>query len=309
MAASASNTTTVQYPIWIDRDNMYCDEANFKNHLAQKLNYSKNDANIIIQQINGYIERNLPNYFWRSAAEKMNTEAIRVLLQTLEHSQLIYMLRYQDEYEHTALHWCALNRNNEMINVILDSVSEEECYQLLSITNEWRLTALHLSCREGDTESVRLMLNHINQDMRYSLLQMTNNDGDTALIYASYNGHTDVMKEIHESVTQTQWINLLHMKGEMTVLQAAVYWNEQSSIKAIRDSVSDEEWMQIVSTPLPEYYEAMYFNEGFYKQAVNRIDELRAAARVKSVLQTKNNSGMLSVVQGLPMIYSTITLQ
>ena len=308
MAASAYNTTTVQYPIWINKDRIYCDEAKLLNHLTQKLRYNENDGVRIIQQINGHIEYGLDD-FWDYAANNMSTEPIRILLHSLEHSQLIYMLSYQDEYGDSALYCCADNKNNEVIKVILDSVSDGECYQLLNITNRRGWAPLHMSCWDGDTESVRVMLNHINQDMRYSQLQMTSDYGNTLLHLASYSDRSDVMKVIHESVTHTQWINLLHMKGEMTVLQAAVYWNEQSSIKAIRDSVSDEEWMQIVSTPLPEYYEAMYFNEGFYKQAVNRIDELRAAARVKSVLQTKYNSGMLSVVQGLPMIYSTNTLQ
>ena len=56
MAASASNTTTVQYPIWIDGDNIYCDEAKLQKHLTQKLNYSETDTERIIQQINGHIE-------------------------------------------------------------------------------------------------------------------------------------------------------------------------------------------------------------------------------------------------------------
>ena len=249
---------------------------------------------MILQQITGHIKYGLYN-FWYLAPEELGTEAIRELLHSVEHSQLIRMLSYQDGYWYTALHWCADNKNNEVIKVILDSVSEDECYQLLSISGTWRQTPLHRSCIRGDAESVRVMLNHINQDMRYSLLQITSNASNTPLHFASYNSHIDVIKVIHESVTQFQWINLLQMKGdeEMTVLQTAAYRSTQSSIDTIRDSVSGKEWIVLLS-PLSEYKESIHSLEDFYQQAVSRIDELRAAARVKSVLRTENNSGMLS---------------
>ena len=295
MAASAFITTTGQYPIWIEEDKIYCDEAKLKDHLTQNLNYNETDAAMIVQRLTGHIKYGL-YYFWWSAAERMGTEAVRVLLHSIEHSQVIYMLVYQAGNDYTALHWCAFNKRNEVIKVILDSVSEEECYQLLNITDNMRWTPLHWSCYRGDTESVRLMLNHITQDMRYSLLQMTSDRRNTPLHLTSYSDCSYVMKVINESVTQTQWINLLQMENNrgLTVLQRATYYNKQSSIETIRDSVSDEEWLQLVSTPLPEYDQWIHDNDR-YQQAVDWIDELRAAARVKSVLQTENNSGMQSL--------------
>ena len=292
MAASAYNTTTVQYPIWINKDRIYCDEAKLLNHLTQKLRYNENDGVRIIQQINGHIEYGLDD-FWDYAANNMSTEPIRILLHSLEHSQLIYMLSYQDEYGDSALYCCADNKNNEVIKVILDSVSDGECYQLLNITNRRGWAPLHMSCWKGDTESVAVMLNYIKQDMRYSLLQMRNEYGNTPLHLTLSDRCTDVMKVIHESVAHTQWINLLHMKDEyeMTALQNVAYDDEQCLIDTIRDSLSDEEWLQLVSTPLPEYNKSIQGSE-YYQQAVSRIDELRAAARVKSALQTENNSGV-----------------
>ena len=286
MAASASDTTTVQYPIWIDDDKIYCDEAKLKDHLTDKLNYNGNDAAKITEQINENIEDGLL-YFWRPAAMFMSTEAITALLHSIEHNQLLYLLSYQNWDGYTALHCCAVNKRKQVIKVILDSVGEQECYQLLSIKEMWRMTPLHESCVRGDTESVRLILNHVNQDMRYSLLQMTTDYGTTPLHSAPPNDPTDLMKVIHESVTQSQWINLLQMKGcsAQTALQDAVYWNEQSSIDTIRDSVNDEEWIQLLSTPLPEYNQWHKDNDR-YQRAVDRTDELRAAARVKGVLQT-----------------------
>ena len=181
-----------------------------------------------------------------------------------------------------------------MIEMILDCcVSEEQCYQLLSITVWLRQTPLHRSCIAGDTESVRVMLNHINQDMRYSLLQLREMFSNTPLHYASHDGYTDIMKLINEAVTHTQWINLLQMKGlgEMTVLQTAAYWDRQSRcIETIRESVSDEEWIKLLSTPLPQY-DPWCHDEAQYQRAVSKIDELGTAARVKSALLIANQSG------------------
>ena len=225
-AASASNTTTLQYPMRIVDDEIYCNEAELKHHLIQKLNYNEDNACRVIQQITALLKNNNSlRGFWWEAAEKMSTEVIRVILQSIEHTQLIYMLSYRDVLgEYTALHWCADYKRSDVIEMILDCcVSEKECYQLLGITDPWRLTPLRVSCIVGDTESVRVMLNHINQDMRYLLLQIRDIVPFTPLHYASRYRHTDVMKMIHQSVTQTQWINLLHMKGsmKMTVLQSA----------------------------------------------------------------------------------------
>ena len=114
MAASAFYTSSEQYRIWIKRRKIYCDKAKLKFHLTQTLNYDENDVAKIIQQIAGHIEKYSLSYIWRSAGwMKLSTEAIRVLLHSLEHSQLICLLRYQDENEFTALHWCADHENNE----------------------------------------------------------------------------------------------------------------------------------------------------------------------------------------------------
>ena len=298
MGATASG----QYPTCLrtDEDITYCDEAKLTDHLTQNLNYNENGssrANLVnlLKNVEKVLQQQTSPNFRRSAAEEMSIESFRVLQHSLEHSQLIRRLSHQDRLKRTALHWCARHGRNEVIKVILDSVSEEECYQLLSIRDNVEWTPLYWSCLQGDIESVKVMLNHINQEMRYSLLQITDEYGNTPLHFAP----TDVIKVIHKSVTQSQWINLLQMKGrgELTVLQAAAYWNTHSCVDTIRDSVSDEEWLQLVSTPLPEYTWSLHYHDAYYQEAVNTIDKLRAAARVKSVLQTENNSGMLSHVE------------
>ena len=117
------------------------------------------------------------------------------------------------------------------------------------------------------------MLNRVNQEMRYSLLQMTDWESNTPLHYTSRNNLTDVLKVIHESVTKTQWINLLRMKGlgEMTVLQTAVFLDKQCSIETIWESVSDEVWIELLSSSLPEY-DRWQHNELKYQRAVSEIE-------------------------------------
>ena len=101
MAASAS-ITTGQYPLWIEENEIYCDEAKLKYHLTQNLNYNKNDADRIIQQINGHIKYGLCGFWWSAATYmNMSTEAISVLLHSIEHSQLIRLLSYQDGHHFT----------------------------------------------------------------------------------------------------------------------------------------------------------------------------------------------------------------
>ena len=310
MAASASNPTTKQFPIWITSQpgrhrlssyKIHSDDARLKHHLIRKLSYKEDDANRVVKQRTKLLNntRGL-GYFWKKATNERtrSAEVTRAILQSIEHSQLIYMLKYQADVEkYTALHWCAHNKRRNVIQMILDCcVGEEECYQLLSITGWLTGTPLSMSCKVGDTESVRVMLNHINQDMLYSLLQIGDMFSDTPLHYASREGNVDIMKEIHESVTQTQWINLVQMKGygKKTVLQTAANSNKQSSIETIRESVSDEEWIQLLSTPLPEFNKRHHY-EVQYQRAVSVIDELRAeartASRVKSSLLITDQSG------------------
>ena len=310
MAASALNTTTVQYPIWIEDDKIHCDEDGLKHHMASNLDYNENAAIRTARQITEHMNLSL-EYIWSAAAEFMNTEALRVILQTIKHSQLIYLISYQGGvWSRTALYYCAVYERSDVIAVILDCcVSEEECYQLLSSITDLRerLTPLHISCTRGDTESVRVILNHVNQNMRYSLLGMANVRSNTPLHNASYRCQTDVMKVIHESVTQTQWINLLQQKGcaERTVIQKAAYWNTIPTIETIRNGVSDDEWLQLLNTPLPDRSASSrdYHNEYNYQQATSIIDELRAAARVKSAILIHDNTGLECYVFSLHYIY------
>ena len=211
---------------------IHCDEAGLKHHLIQKLSYNEDSAERVVEQLTDLLKplnnTSRRDYFWKEATkEGTSTDVVNVILQSIEHSQLIYMLKYQDWDAYTALHRCAANKRSDVIQLILHCcVSEDECYQRLRFTNLLGQTPLTMSCREGDSESVRVILNHINQDMLYSLLQIGDTLSNTPLNEASYEGHTEVMKIIHESITQTQWINLLQINGykELPVLQTAAYW-------------------------------------------------------------------------------------
>ena len=224
----------------------------------------------ITKHINGNLQ-----YFWDKVARNMSTESLRVILQSVQHSQLNCMLSYPDSSYYTALNCCAYNLRGDMIKMILDCVNENECYSYLGTTEgKWGLAPIHWSCSKGDTESVRTMLCHLNQDKRYSLLQKTQDVfRNTPLHDASFGGHTDIMKVVHESVTQTQWMNLLELNGfrELTVLQIAAYQDRQSCIETIRDSVSDEVWIELLSSSLPEY-DRWQHNELKYQRAVSEIE-------------------------------------
>ena len=53
----------------------------------------------------------------------------------------------------------------------------------------------------------------------------------------------------------------------------------------IQDSISDQQWLKVLSTPLPN------LRGDKYQVAVDRIDELRTAAIVNTVLKLNNTTG------------------
>ena len=75
----------------------------------------------------------------------------------------------------------------------------------------------------------------------------------------------------------------------MTALQYPVNWNKQVP-DTIRINVSDEVWIQLLSTPLPEY-DRWQHNELKYQRAVSEIEELRTAVRVRAALLITDQSG------------------
>ena len=182
---------------------------------------------------------------------------------------------------------------SDLVKVLLECFSKEVCFQLLSDAGRIKSTPFHIACRGGDTASVRLMLQHVLPKQRYSLLLMRDFYDTTPISEASGAGNTDIMTAIYESVTATQWFNILHADGKeglgMTVLQKAIYENKHASIEFIKNSVCDELWLQLLSTPFPEYNQH-YHDEVSYQQAVTRIDELRSTQRVNLILSgIKNN--------------------
>ena len=69
------------------------------------------------------------------------------------------------------------------------------------------------------------------------------------------------------------------------------YFDKQyGCIETISESVSDEEWINLLSTPLPQCNPQRH-NKAEYKRAVSKIEELRTAARVKSALLIADKSG------------------
>ena len=135
------------------------------------------------------------------------------------------------------------------------------------------------------------MLDNINQDLRYTLLQTKDLPGGSALHLATYEGHVDIMIVIYESVTQTQWIDLLQIRGysELSVTQRVVYYEKRSSLDMIQDSISDQQWLKVLTTPLPN------LRRDKYQMAVDRIDELRTAAKVNTVLKLNTTGTVMSI--------------
>ena len=108
------------HPIWIALkpdfilsrySEIYCDEARLKHHLIWKLSYNEDNANRVIKQITELLNKaSALGDFWDEATkEGTSSEVVNVILQSIDHSQLITVLSYQDVGGYTALHWCAFN--------------------------------------------------------------------------------------------------------------------------------------------------------------------------------------------------------
>ena len=249
--------------------------------------------------------------FWQVTTETGDEDSFSgVLLSTASHSSQLNPAYY---------------RKSHLMKVIIQCVHKDECFQLLS-SKDWMTerTPVHFACEGGDAECVKSMLQHAPQDKRFSLLCMRDYScGRTALHHAASGGYTDIMKVIHDSVTEFEWCSLLQDGMDkpsislgpayMTVLQTAFYQDKQISVEFIRNSVSDDIWLQLLCTRLLHqnnrcsYQDWRYYNyisrspvtisplifypwdENKVQLIVNRIDELRVKARVKSVLH--NDAG------------------
>ena len=73
------------------------------------------------------------------------------------------------------------------------------------------------------------------------------------------------------------------------MLQFAAYANAKSSLEMIKDSVTIDEWLQLLLTPLPE--NILPHQKEHYQQAVKLIEIHRVEAKIQKALLTNNVLG------------------
>ena len=115
MAVSASNTTTKQYPICTTTElpdyelspEIHCDEAGLKLHLLRKFGYNEDIADRVVKQITKLLKKTsrLDDFWMKATNEGTSSEVIRAILQSIGHSQLIHMLKYQDRMREDTQHY------------------------------------------------------------------------------------------------------------------------------------------------------------------------------------------------------------
>ena len=301
---------TESYPIWINDHKIYCDEAQLKQHLVQKLNYDVNHASQLVKEVKTLLGNIMSSVhrFWQVTTETGDEDSFSgVLLSTASHSSQLNP---------------AYHRKSHLMKVIIQCVHKDECFQLLS-SKDWMTerTPLHFACEGGDAECVKSMLQHVPQYKKFSLLLKRDHCGGTPLHNAASGGYTDIMKVIHESITEFEWCSLLQDGMDkpstslgpayMTVLQTAFYQDKQISVEFLRNSVSGDVWLQLLCTRCLHqnnscsYQDWRYYNNIFrspltisplifypwdekkVQLIVIRIDELRVEARVKSLLNNE----------------------
>ena len=295
--STVSNTETGLWPFWIESNEIFCDKAGLKLQLEQNLTYDSENILRIIEKITSQNGRNsipLSDFWSKAASAYIPDEMLRLILMNMEHSEMLYLLSYRDinlGYSST-FHWCTHNKKTEILSIIFDCLCEDECFQFLSICGKKLWTPFHLSCLLGDTESLKAMLRHVDEDQRCSLLTIANQNFATPIHTVIHNEHIDILEAIQNFLTHDHWLMTLQLKDsrEMTVLQAAIYFDKQSAIAKLKESVSKEEWVWLLSNPLP-VLNRRFCNEESYQQYVNRVENLQIAAKLESIILTTDQAG------------------
>ena len=225
---------TVRFPIWINDNEIYCDEAQLEQHLVQKLNYDENRADRLVKEVIKLVNDTMSsvNCLWQVTTET-GDEGFSVALDSIGG----YTLRFKLANYH---------KKSDLMKMIIqcDCIHKDTYFQLLC-SKGWitERTPLQFASERGETECVRSVLQHVPQNKKFSLLLMRDHHGRTPLHHAANSGHADIMKVIYDSVTMFQWVSLLQDAMDrlsviwgpayMTVLQTAVYQDKQTSVEFI----------------------------------------------------------------------------
>ena len=100
-----------------------------------------------------------------------------------------------------------------------------------------------------------------------------------------------MLKLVHQSVTEDQYGGLLRMTGSggRTVLHCAALSDDQTCNLVIKDTVTPDSWLELVSTRLPT--DSHQYGDLKFSRAVSRIADFRATAKIAKVLSTTDLKG------------------
>lgn len=85
-----------------------------------------------------------------------------------------------------------------------------------------------------------------------------------------------------ESVSEKQCISLLQMDdgNDLTVLQVEIYWDKEDTMMTIRDTVTKDVWLEVLTTQLPIYPDRRR-QERVNNKPVQLFNKYRNAAMIK----------------------------
>ena len=123
MAAAAeaveNEVVRADYPFWIENNQIRFDDMKLQRHVEQYfMDYDDSSVDgvddVISLDVVKYfktlsalnpISARLENFWYHSTS--MSPEAVDIMLQGLEHDDLMHLLSFEDGLHQTALHWCA----------------------------------------------------------------------------------------------------------------------------------------------------------------------------------------------------------
>ncbi|KAF6025541.1 hypothetical protein EB796_016151 [Bugula neritina] len=147
-----------------------------------------------------------------------NLEKFKAILNSVEESERLTILKQQDNSGDTILMLAAECGYLDIVKCILDLVPAVDLQELLTVQNRSGNTVFH-ERTNGVTE---YMLKSVPPAKLYSLLAIQNEEGHTALHHSARGNNVQLMKYIVESVSATDLSNLISTQNKMVKLLSTV---------------------------------------------------------------------------------------
>ena len=177
----------------------------------------------------------------------------------------------------------------DTVNYLTSSLTNEQWYSLLQVTDRSSRTPVHHAAKIGNTETVSALTHSLTNEQWFSLLHITDDNGIIPVHCAADGGSNKTVSCLTNTLTNEQWYSLLMTKDKYNITPAhaaACGVHGHDMLSALRETVTPEQWIDLLSIPLPN----IIYRHDF----INRI--ISESSTVRNILENKPSS-MLKLVR------------